>query len=96
MKKLLMLLAMCCSLLSFAAVAHAEIESDTLIYYNGNHVYFSSWPMSENGSTIVPVRDISQAMGFNILWDGNEKRVEAFDNLVKVSNEELMKTETSF
>lgn len=84
MKKILMLLAMCCALLSFTAIAHAEIEADTLIYYNGNHVYFSSWPMSENGSTIVPVRDISEAMGFDISWDGNEKRVDAFNDEVKI------------
>ena len=83
-KKILMLLVLCCSLLSFMAVAHAEINTDTLIYYNGEHIYFSSWPVSENGSTIVPVRDLSEAMGFDISWNGDKKRVDAFDDSVKV------------
>ncbi|MBQ7264894.1 MAG: hypothetical protein IJS61_02225 [Firmicutes bacterium] len=40
---------------------------------NGSNVTFSNPVIIENGSTLVPMRDIFEILGYNVLWYGDSK-----------------------
>lgn len=48
---------------------------DIKMYVDGQRVNTSSEPFIYNGSTYLPVRAISEALGEEVYWDGNTKSV---------------------
>jgi len=45
------------------------------VYFNGQRVDFDVDPYIENGRTLVPIRHVSEAMGFDVAWHAETKRV---------------------
>lgn len=46
------------------------------IKVNGKILSFDQPPMIQNGRTLVPIRTVFEAMGYNVFWDGEEQRIE--------------------
>ncbi len=62
--------------------AYAATVSESPIYLNDSLTEFSNPALIENGTTIVPVRELSEKAGFKIAWNQQTKKVYAFnDNL---------------
>lgn len=49
--------------------------SETPIYVNGEHVIGASAYLNADGIIMVPLRHISDALGFDLHWDGNLRQV---------------------
>jgi hypothetical protein len=50
-------------------------EGNTTAKVNGNDVTLDQPPIEQNGRILVPIRFISQALGAQVDWDQNEKKV---------------------
>ena len=85
MKKSTVFLPICIAGMLFSGGAYAEKISATPIYFNNNLIEFKNPPMSENGCTIVPVRELSEIAGFKVIWDQEQRSVNAYNDSVKVS-----------
>ena len=48
----------------------ASGADDILIYVNGSQVFPDAAPVIQNGRTLVPIRVIAEALGYNVEWDG--------------------------
>ena len=49
------------------------------IIANGRTLSFDQSPMIQNGRTLVPIRTVFEAMGYNVFWDGEEQRIDIAD-----------------
>lgn len=68
MRKILTLFASIILIVSVACiVSYADATSD--IYFNGNPVNFGASPRVVDGCTLVPARDLADAMGLDCSWD---------------------------
>ncbi len=47
------------------------------VYVNGSKLYFDVQPQIINGRTMVPLRAIFEALGAEVQWDGNLRKVSA-------------------
>ncbi|MDF2628354.1 MAG: copper amine oxidase domain protein, partial [Symbiobacteriaceae bacterium] len=45
------------------------------VYLDGTEVHFDVDPVLENGRTLVPIRALSEALGFTVTWDETENLV---------------------
>jgi hypothetical protein len=43
--------------------------------YNGKQVMLDAAPYIQSGSTLVPIRFVSELLGANVVWDGTTKTV---------------------
>lgn len=65
---------------------------DIKMYVDGQRITTSSEPFIYNGSTYLPVRAISEALGENVYWDQNSKSVYIGNNgQSEVNSNDLMK-----
>ena len=71
MKKIMALIIF---LLSFSSV---YAEDNIKVYINSVPVYFDTNPIMINGRTMVPVRDIFEALGAEVYWNGETRTVTA-------------------
>ena len=53
------------------------VDSSISVTVNGSYVQFDQPPIFENGRTLVPLRAIFEALGAEVLWDGNTQTVTA-------------------
>jgi len=53
----------------------AFASNSILIYVDGQLLKLSSDPINENGTTLVPMRNIFEALGLNVEWDGETQTV---------------------
>lgn len=61
--------------------AKFEKNSDIIkIYVNGKELKTDSYPVIKNGTTMVPMRDIFEALNSNVRWDATTKSVTATKN----------------
>ncbi|CAH2213476.1 copper amine oxidase N-terminal domain-containing protein [Tepidibacter aestuarii] len=80
MKKIL--LVSICFLLLFTGVVYAnDINKITL---NGKPMNFSTDPIIENGTTLVPMRTIFEALGATVEWKSEDKSVYAVKDDINV------------
>lgn len=50
------------------------------IFINGSYMPFSNESINDNGTTIVPARDLFEALGGSVFWDNNTKVLTAYIN----------------
>ncbi|RAU96139.1 stalk domain-containing protein [Paenibacillus sp. YN15] len=72
---LIILLTVC--LLPAAMPARAEIQPPVAVKLNGEELQFEQTPLIENGSVLVPMRGILEALGASVGWVPESKTVEA-------------------
>jgi hypothetical protein len=60
-----------------AEESKAQSEKEISVYLNGTKLEFTQPPVIVNGTTLVPMKAIFEAMGATISWDGNTKTVYA-------------------
>lgn len=61
--------------LVFAVTATPVLAQDITLKLNGNVLSPAVAPVIENGSTLVPLRIISENMGASVQWNGEERSV---------------------
>ncbi len=59
------------------AAENAKTKDEVSVYLNGNKLDFTQPPVIVNGTTLVPMKAIFEAMGATITWDANTKTVYA-------------------
>lgn len=66
-----------CGLISGASAASGIMAalSDQPIYVDGQRVYLTAYQI--NGNNYIKLRDIGEAVGFNVYWDGSAVQVES-------------------
>lgn len=73
-KKILLLVFAFVLLFSISEKTFAEGENVKL-FINGEYVETDVEPFIENGRTLVPIRVISENLGYDVAWDGDLKTV---------------------
>ena len=85
------------SLFIFAASVGAECAEEIQIYAEGKNADAGAILME--GTTMVPIRKISEALGFDVLWNGEEKSVtvskEGSECKIYIGKTEAQKGQTS-
>lgn len=56
-----------------------KAEEPVKLWINGDYVNTDVSPVIENGRTLVPVRIISETLGFEVLWEQDEQKVIIFE-----------------
>ena len=75
----------------FSAAAAASIvisataENDISVTVNGSDVVFDQPPVIENDRTLVPMRAIFEALGAEVEWDGEARKVTSTKGDIKIS-----------
>lgn len=59
-------------------------SSGLSIYINGEKQSFSNQALIENGATLVPLRGIFEQLGANVIWNQNNKTIDASKGNTKV------------
>ncbi len=73
---------------AFAIDVYVDTDFTRLTDANGNTVE----PFIQNGTTYVPLRGISQALGCQVEWDGNNRVIKIYQN--KPSNNSVFHNES--
>ncbi len=60
-------------------------RTKVLVYIDGKKVEFTNEPIIINGRTMVPLREIFEALGANVTWDGKKQIVGATRGSASVS-----------
>lgn len=87
-KKLILLIAV--FVLVIANVAYASASGGVenyQIFIDGNSVQFTKdlgYPTVVNGRTLVPIRVISENMGYKVEWENKEQKVTISDAKTKI------------
>lgn len=92
MRKLFELLCICMSIcLLFAQITvFAEAESSAQIYINGEAV---ATGILQNDRTFVPIRFLSEALGYSVAWDGDTQKVSVTNG--EITNVMYIGTQTA-
>lgn len=80
--KSLLALAAACAVGTGAALAlqGAAPEENVMVLLNGTELEFDQPPVLQNGTTLVPMRTIFEALGTDVSWNGGERSVTAVKN----------------
>ena len=70
-------LALACALIAPLSASAATPEDFISVSVNGKVLYLDQNPVMRNGTTLVPMRAIFEALGANIKWDAATKTVTA-------------------
>lgn len=65
----IIMLAITVFMLSYAAFATYDVK----ILVNGERVQTSTAPYIENGSTLIPLRDVFETLGAEVVWDDEDR-----------------------
>lgn len=65
------------STLSFMSVEQADANSGITIYVDGKKQVYSNKAIIQNGSTLVPLRGIFEALGAEVKWNQSTKTIDA-------------------
>ena len=74
-KVLLVVSVIIVTLLAFAYVSAAD---DIRVVINGNELITDTPPRVINGSTMIPLRTVSEAIGCTVIWFEPEKRIDIY------------------
>lgn len=80
MKKIL---AALCAAMLLGVFAGAEEE--ITVFVNGDKVEFDQPPIIVNDRTLVPMRAIFEKLNLTVQWFGDERRITAFDDKMKIT-----------
>ena len=69
MKKIFLILSLCCLFFGMLCTAGAADADDILVYLNGNRLTFDVEPCIMDGRTMVPLRGIFEKLGATVSWD---------------------------
>ncbi len=78
MKKYTLLVSLFVILMMCFNTAYAE-NSSSVICFNDILMEFKNPPKQQDGCTIVPMRELSETAGFTVLWDGEQKKITAYN-----------------
>lgn len=78
MKKWKRFLAGCMTAVMVAVMPVAAFASDITVFVDGQKLAFDQKPIIQDGRTLVPMRTIFEALGAEIEWYDEEKKVTAF------------------
>jgi hypothetical protein len=70
-----------------AVPAHAQYyapSSSASVMLNGQPLATSIPPLVEHGRTLVPMRDIFEALGATVVWNGNDRSISAQKDSTKI------------
>lgn len=76
----IIMLAITVFAMSYAAFATYDVK----ILVNGERVQTSTSPYIENGSTLIPLRDVFETLGAEVVWDEEERFAAAVKDSVLV------------
>lgn len=88
---ILLFCAMCLILFSSMTVIADE---NIRVYFNDNEIYFDTQPKIINDTTMVPMRNIFEALGYNVQWYDESKSITATkddSNILMNINSNVMK-----
>ena len=78
MKKQLMALTLIiATFLCFATVSATDTQKEISLYVNGEKIHSEVPPQIINGTTLVPLRVIFEALGATVEWDNTTKTVSS-------------------
>ncbi len=66
-------------------ITNVTVEKEITVNINGIQKSFSQKPFIINGSTIVPIRELSEALGATVSWEGNTQTVTILKNDITIS-----------
>lgn len=69
MKKIFLILSLCCLFFGMLSTAGAADADDILVYLNGNLMQFDVEPCIMEERTMVPLRGIFEKLGATVSWD---------------------------
>ncbi len=75
-KKTIVLLFCCMILFSF----HVYADDTITIKMDGREIYCDQPPIIVNGTTIIPLRAVSEEMGYQVKWNEQYQQVTIIDN----------------
>lgn len=78
MKKIISALIAGASAAAMFGVAYAKENPGSAVYFNGGLMDFENALITEEGCTMVAVREFSEQIGFEVTWNGEKKEVEAY------------------
>lgn len=78
--KILALTAACAVGVSAAFALQGARAEDVRVTLNGEELTFTQPPFIQNGTTMVPMRTIFEALGTDVSWNAGEKSVTAVKN----------------
>ena len=84
----------------YLSVTNVEAETPISVYLDGKKIEFTQNPIIENGTTLVPMRAIFEALNANIEWDsttnsvyakkdGKDIKITVNNNVALVNNQPL-------
>lgn len=81
------IIAMSLAAASAVSIFTAALADDTIkVLVNNNQVKFAELdPFIENERTLVPMREIFEALGAEVAWDGETKTIVSYDPVSDVS-----------
>lgn len=80
------LTALLLTLASVTACATAYAENEITVTVNGSNIEFAEiTPFIENEHTLVAMREIFEALGASVQWDGDTKTIFSYDPASNVS-----------
>ena len=53
------------------------LAKDIEVLMDGEKIIFDTAPILEDGRTLVPFRKIFETLGYEVSWDGDERKVKA-------------------
>jgi alpha-tubulin suppressor-like RCC1 family protein len=69
---------------TYKTVENEETKSTISVYINGDEQLYDQPPIIENGSTLVPLRGIFEALGADVIWDSNTRTVFATKGMTSI------------
>ncbi len=99
-KKFKTILVMVLVIITLSSATCFAGNDDISVYVNGMHIASEVSPVIENGYTLMPMRDILEALGYYVEWHDDTKEVYAIYNFdgdyticytVKINNVEASK-----
>lgn len=85
MKKVIKSLVLAALLLILLPNIASATEAPIRIWMNGNYIQTDVEPFVENGRTLVPVRVISENLGYKVDWDNDTQTVSILSPATQVS-----------
>ena len=76
-RKLLSAILIAATIFSISTICYAEDKKEISIYVNGNKLYSDVAPQIIDGSTLVPLRVIFEALGATVEWNQETKTVSS-------------------
>jgi hypothetical protein len=71
-------------ILTFSLLGPVHAEESLNVYIEGVEQSFDASPFIYEGRTLIPARDVSEALGATVVWDATTESVSIFKDDVSV------------